>query len=340
MKANSFKQKAIILAVLAAAVLLIPTFVTGTLALQYIINIMIFAYFATSWNIIGGYAGQLALGNGVFVGIGAYVSAVLFSYEGVSPYVGMLVGGLVCAALAYVIGFLTFRLNGSYFALATVAMLHIIRLTFMSNKYMFGYKTNGALSFNIKWQGGIENLQFETNVGYFYMIFLLLVAGILISWYIKNSKMGYYLQAISTNPEAANSLGVNVMAMKLKANMISAFMMGVGGTFYTFFMSVIDPSKVLGYDMSVQILLFAIIGGSGTLVGPVLAAVLLVPLQDVLRGLVGASVQGLAPMVYGLILMIFVYFVPRGLWPTIVTAYDNFVFKRNKAKQMGGEGCE
>ena len=165
---------------------------------------------------------------------------------------------------------------------------------------------------------------------------VVLVVGILISWYIKNSKMGYYLQAISTNPEAANSLGVNVMAMKLKANAISAFMLGVGGTFYSFFLNVIDPSKMLGYDMSVQILLFAIIGGSGTLVGPILAAVLLVPVQDILRGIVGASVQGLAPMVYGLILIIFVYYLPRGLWPSIVTLYENLTFK--KKQRMAKDG--
>ena len=336
MKRKTWNPKVVSFGVICLAVLMIPRFITGTLTLQYIINIMIFAYFATCWNIVGGYAGQLALGNGVFVGIGAYVSAVLFNYEGISPFIGMLIGGAICAVLAIFIGSLTFRLNGSYFALATVAMLHIIRLTFMSNKYMFGYKTNGALSLNIKWRGGFQNMQFENNVGYFYLIFALLVVGILISWYIKNSKMGYYLQAISTNPEAANSLGVNVMAMKLKANAISAFMLGVGGTFYSFFLNVIDPSKMLGYDMSVQILLFAIIGGSGTLVGPILAAVLLVPVQDILRGIVGASVQGLAPMVYGLILMIFVYYLPRGLWPSIVTLYENLTFK--KKQRMAKDG--
>lgn len=323
-------KKIITLAVIALAVLLVPVFVKGTLALQYIINIMIFAYFATCWNIIGGYAGQLALGNGVFVGVGAYVSTVLFMYEGVSPFIGMIVGGLICALLALFIGYLTFRLNGSYFALSTVAMLHIIRLIFTNNKYMFGYKTNGALSLNLKWKGGFWNLQFENNSSYFYLIFVLLIVGIIVSALVKNSRTGYYLQAISTNPEAANSLGVNVLWMKLKANMISAFMMGIGGTCYAHFMNVIDPNRVLGYDMSVQILLFAIIGGSGTLVGPILAAVLLVPLQDILRGIVGASVQGLAPMVYGLILMVFVFYIPKGLWPTICSAYKNLQFKKKK----------
>ncbi|MBQ8537164.1 MAG: branched-chain amino acid ABC transporter permease, partial [Clostridia bacterium] len=265
MKNNKTKQY-IFLGALLVVLLLIPQFVTDALPLQYMINILIFAYFTSMWNIVGGYAGQMALGNGVFIGIGAYVSAVLFHYEGISPWIGMFIGGAVCALFALIIGSVTFRLSGSYFALGTVAMLHIIRLLFTNNKVILGYKTKGSLSFAIKWRGGgLANMQFDSNVGYFYLLLGLLIVGILVSWYVKNSKMGYYLQAISTNPPAANSLGVNVMGMKLKANMISAFMMGLGGTFYAQFMNTLDPNRVLGYDMSVQILLFSIIGGAGTL---------------------------------------------------------------------------
>ena len=202
----------------------VPVFVHRSLVLQYLINMMIFAYLALAWNIIGGYAGQLALGNGVYLGIGAYVAAVLYTYEGISPWVGMIVAGMIAAILALLVGGITFRLEGSYFALATVAMLHIIRITFMSNEYILGYRTKGALSFNIKWNGGLMNMQFEERSGYYWLFLGLLVVGILISAGIKNSKMGYYLQAICTNPDASGSLGVNVMGMKLIANCISAFM--------------------------------------------------------------------------------------------------------------------
>ena len=334
MKAK-FKQY-IFLGCLLIVLLLIPQFISDPLLLQYMINILIFAYFTSMWNIIGGYAGQMALGNGVFIGIGAYVSAVLFTYENVNPWIGMFIGGAVCALFALVIGSLTFRLSGSYFALGTVAMLHIIRLIFTSNKVILGYKTKGALSFVIPWRGGgLLNMQFNSNKEYFYLLLGLLVVGLLVSWYIKKSKMGYYLQALSTNPAAANSLGVNVMGMKLKANMISAFMMGLGGTFYAQFMNSMDPNRVLGYDMSVQVLLFSIIGGAGTLTGPVLAAVILVPFQDIIRGWVGSSVQGLAPMLYGVVLMLVVYFMPKGLWPTIVKIYKNRKFKKQEKSQEG-----
>lgn len=328
----------IFLGCLLLIVMMIPLFFNSALILQYMINILIFAYFTSMWNIIGGYAGQMALGNGVYVGIGAYVSAVLFTYEHVNPWIGMFIGGAVCALFALAIGAVTFRLSGSYFALGTVAMLHIIRLIFTSNKVILGYKTKGALSFALPWRGGgLLNMQFDSNVGYFYLLLGLLIVGLIVSWYIKTSKMGYYLQAISTNPAAANSLGVNVMGMKLKANMISAFMMGLGGTFYAQFMNTLDPNRVLGYDMSVQILLFSIIGGAGTITGPVLAAVLLVPFQDIIRGLVGSSVQGLAPMLYGIVLMLVVYFMPKGLWPTLVKIYNNKTMNKQKKGQVNVE---
>lgn len=239
----------------------VPVFINRSLVLQYMINMMIFAYLAQSWNIIGGYAGQLALGNGVYLGIGAYVAAVLYTYEGISPWVGMLVAGVIAAGIAFVVGRITFRLEGSYFALATVAVLHIIRITFISNNYILGYKTKGALSFNIKWRGGLENMQFDERSGYYWLFLGLLVAGLVISAIIKNSKMGYYLQAICTNPDAAGSLGVNVMGMKVLANCISAFMIAVGGSVYAFYLSVIDPSSVLGYDMSINILLLQLSEG-------------------------------------------------------------------------------
>ena len=325
----------IFLGCLLLIVMMIPLFFNSALMLQYMINILIFAYFTSMWNIVGGYAGQMALGNGVYVGIGAYVSAVLFTYEKINPWIGMFIGGAVCAVFALAIGAVTFRLSGSYFALGTVAMLHIIRLIFTSNKVILGYKTKGALSFALPWRGGgLINMQFDSNVGYFYLLLGLLIVGLIVSWYIKTSKMGYYLQAISTNPAAANSLGVNVMGMKLKANMISAFMMGLGGTFYAQFMNTLDPNRVLGYDMSVQILLFSIIGGAGTLTGPVLAAVLLVPFQDIIRGWVGSSVQGLAPMLYGIVLMLVVYFMPKGLWPTLVKIYNNWIAKKKEKGQV------
>ena len=333
MKVN---KKLIWLAIALLIAVALPLCVTNPYLLQYFINMLLFAYLATGWNVIGGYAGQMALGNGVYFGIGAYVSTVLFIYENLSPWVGMLVGGCVAALLALALGSMTFRLNGSYFSLSTVALLHVVRLLFLSNNEMFGYETRGAQGLYVPWRGeSFANMQFTGKTEYYYIILALFVIGIVVSWWIKNSRMGYYLSAINTNQEAAGSLGVNVMGMKLKASCISAFMTAVGGTFYAQFIMLVDPSSVLGYDLSVQIMLYAAIGGRGTLLGPVLAAFLLAPLNDLLRAAFGTTVSGLSLVVYGLALMLIIYFIPQGMWPYLSEKIQSA--KSAKAAKAGKE---
>ncbi|MCI8662339.1 MAG: branched-chain amino acid ABC transporter permease [Hungatella sp.] len=296
----------------------LPMMVSNPYALQFFINMLLFAYLATGWNIIGGYAGQMALGNGVYFGIGAYVSTVLFVYENLSPWVGMVLGGGVAAFIALLMGRMTFCLSGSYFSLSTVAVLHVIRLFVLSSNRLFGYETRGAQGIYVPWRGqSFLNMQFEGKTEYYYIILAFFVIGLFISWWIKTSRMGYYLAAINTNQEATSSLGVNVMGMKLKASCISAFMTALGGSFYAQFIMMVDPSRVLGYDLSVQIMLYAAIGGRGTLAGPVIAAFLLAPLNDLLRAVFGTTVSGLSLVFYGLALMLIIYFIPQGIWPYV-----------------------
>lgn len=320
---------------LAAAIfsLALPLCMTNPYMLQFCINMLLYAYLATAWNIIGGYAGQMAQGNGVYFGIGAYVSTVLFVYENVSPWIGMLAGAAVSAVLALALGSATFRLSGSYFALATVALLHVIRLIFLSNNTLFGYETRGAQGIYLPWRGqSFINMQFEGKTEYYYIILGLFVLGLAVSWWVKRSKMGYYLSAINTNQEAASSLGINVMGMKLKASMISAMLTALGGAFYAQFIMMVDPARVLGYDLSVQIMLYAAIGGRGTLAGPIIAAFLFAPLNDLLRAVFGTTVAGLSLLIYGLALMLVIYFIPQGLWPWFTSKIQN-----RKLKAAGQE---
>ena len=311
-------KKKIFLALIVVLVMLYPVFFRSGYVLQFGINILMYAMAAVALNIIGGYAGQLALGNGVYFGIGAFVSSVLYVYEGLSPWAGMLVAGLIAGLISLLIGSITFRLKGSYYALSTVALLFVIKMLFTSNTYILGYKTNGALGLTVPWTGeSFVNMMFMNKTAYFYIIFGLLAITILISNYINKSKIGYYLAAINTNPEAAASLGVNVMGMKLLAGFCSAFLTAVCGTFYAFVIQVVDPARVLGYDLSVQIMLYAIIGGMGTLWGPVTAAVIMVPLNDLLRAKLGSSMSGLSTVIYGVALCLIVYFMPEGLWKPI-----------------------
>jgi len=308
-------KKKIVFSIFALIVILFPIFFTSGYMLQFVINMFLFAYLAVSWNILGGYAGQLALGNGVYLGIGAYVSTVLFIYNDLSPWIGMFIGAMIAGILSLLLGSVTFRLSGTYYALATVAMLHVIRMIFLSNSTMFGYETKGALGLQVPWRGeSFWNMQFLDKMWYYYIILIFLAIALLISNYIKKSKMGYYLAAISTNPEAASSLGVNVKGMKQNAGFISAFLTALGGTFYAQVILVIDPARILGFDLSVQILVYAIIGGRQTLWGPAVAAFLLSPLSDYLRGTLGSSMAGLSIVIYAIIMMLIVFYMPAGIW--------------------------
>ncbi len=159
----------------------LPMMVSNPYALQFFINMLLFAYLATGWNIIGGYAGQMALGNGVYFGIGAYVSTVLFVYENLSPWVGMVLGGGVAAFIALLMGRMTFRLSGSYFSLSTVAVLHVIRLFVLSSNRLFGYETRGAQGIYVPWRGqSFLNMQFEGKTEYYYIILAFFVIGLFI----------------------------------------------------------------------------------------------------------------------------------------------------------------
>ena len=327
-------KKKVAFSIILLGFILFPLIFNNGYMLQFVINMFLFAYLAVSWNILGGYAGQLALGNGVYLGIGAYVSTVLFIYNGISPWIGMLIGALIAGILSLLLGSITFRLSGTYYALATVAMLHVIRMIFLSNNTILGYRTNGALGLQVPWKGeSFWNMQFLDKTWYYYIIFVFLVVALLVSNYINKSKTGYYLAAISTNPEAASSLGVNVKGMKQRAGFISAFLTAIGGSFYAQVILIVDPARLLGYDISIQILVYAIIGGRETLWGPAIAAFLLSPLSDYLRGALGSSMAGLSIVIYAIIMMLIVFFMPAGLWGKVELLIDKVLGDKKRNAQ-------
>lgn len=311
-------KKMIAVVLLGVCVALYPFLAGSGYAVQFLINMFMYAYFATAWNIIGGYAGQMAMGNGVYIGIGAYVSTVLYCTYNLSPWIGMFIGAVIAGLLSLLIGGITFRLSGTYYSLATVAFLHVTRMIVMSNNTLFGFETKGAIGIYIPFHGfSFANMMFESKTWYYFIILGMLIVALLISYKVKNSRTGYYLMAINTNQEAASSLGVNVMGMKLKAGFISAFLTALGGTFFVQLLSVVDPYRVFGYDLSAQIMIYTVIGGRGTLWGPVVAAALLSPMSDWLRSAFGANIPGLNLIIYGVVLMLIISFLPQGIWPLI-----------------------
>lgn len=331
------KKTLILLLILLAVFVVFPFTGVNQYYIQFVINMLMYAYFATSWNILGGYAGQMAMGNGVYVGIGAYITVVLYLYEGLTPWIGMLIGGLISAAIAYVFGRITFRLGGTYFALSTICLLHITRLLLYSNSVVFGYNTGGAVGLYIDWTGeNFWGMQFTSKTPFYFILLVMLILGAFVSWKVKTSRLGYYLSAIKTDQTAASSLGVDVMACKLKAGCLSAFMLAVGGAVFVFILAVVDPTRVLGIALSQQILLYCVVGGLGTIAGPICAAFLLSPLNDILRATLGAQYSGLALVVYGLALMLIILFLPNGIWDPMknffASLYDKLTNRKTAAQ--------
>jgi branched-chain amino acid transport system permease protein len=313
-KSISHDKKTPVLLILLSLLVLFPLFASNAYWVQLVALCMLYAYWSSGWNIIGGFAGQLSNGHAVYVGIGAYVTIILYKFENVSPWIGMLVAGLVAMLISVVIGVICFQLKGSYYTLSTVALLYVARIYFMSSRTVLGYETNAALGLKLDWVGeNFLGLQFRSKTPYYYIILVMMVLCIALCAYIKRSKIGYYLSAINTNQNAAASLGASVMGYKLIALLISAFLTAVGGGVYAFFLSVVDPATVFSYELALKIMLLAVVGGRGTLWGPVLGAFILIPINEIMRSQLGSRLAGISFVFYGILMMIIVFFLPKGL---------------------------
>ena len=281
---------------------------------QYVIHlavmILFFAYLGVAWNILGGYAGQFSFGHAAFFGLGAYTSTLLHLHYGVSPWIGMLLGGLAGVLLGLLSGFLSFRygLRGPYFALVMLAFAEMLRLSFetwMSKSHPLG------LPIPLKGTSLLD-FQFKDKGRYFSIVLVMLIAATFLCHRRVRSKIGAYWMAIRDNEDAAEALGVNAFAYKLLAMAISASLTAMGGTFYAQYFLTLEVNDVFGVQISVEILLSAIIGGAGTVFGPLVGAVALQLLAEVTRVYIRAF-SGFDLMVYGCVLILVIIFLPQGL---------------------------
>ncbi|MDS1139582.1 branched-chain amino acid ABC transporter permease [Pusillimonas sp. SM2304] len=295
--------------VFLALVALFPIFVSDSYALHFVWKILFWTVAACAWNIAGGYAGQFSLGHAAFFGIGAYTSTILFISFGVSPWLGMFVGAVLAALVSVVLAKLTLRLKGPFFALATIAFAEVLRIVVVNMRDI----TGGSQGLSVPFQPGIGNMMFGGREAYLYVMLALLVIVVLITHALERSWLGYSLAAIRNDEEAAETLGVDTEAMKILATGISAFLIAIVGTLYAQYILLIEPSTVMGLDFSIQVAVIAIIGGMATPAGPILGALLIVPLSEYLRAEFGGTFQGLYLLVYGALLMIMVIFMPTGM---------------------------
>lgn len=299
----------------ALAVLLVLPAVLGSYAVTVFIFIFFYAFLGQAWNLIGGYAGQLSAGHAAFVGLGAYTSAMLSIHAGLTPWLGMLVGGVLSATLGAVMGYLGFRfgLRGFYFVLLTVAFAEIFRVIALNSDWV-----GGAQGLYITFTGDPRQFQFQDNRVYYYVsLGLMLLATGVVAW-IERHRFGAYLVAIREDENACEALGVDTFRYKMLAIVVSAFLTGVGGTFYAFYLFSLQPNSVFGIPLSVEIIIRPIVGGSGTLLGPILGSFILSPLAELSRTWFSqGGWTGLHLIVYGALLIGVVLFLPQGAYPAL-----------------------
>lgn len=297
------------IAALAIGVGLIPVFVDSGAWINFVMMTLYAALLAQAWNILGGFGGQFSFGHALFFGFGAYVQAIAQLQWGLNPWVAFVIAGLISSIVGLGVGALTFRygLKGSYFALVTLAFAEVFRILAVSVPF-----TGAGVGLMIPLKESVANLQFESRVGFMYLILGLLVLALLVTWWLQNSKFGAYLQAVRDNEDAARAIGVNPFTVKMGAIALSAAFMGWAGAFYLQVFQYIDPSIAFGPHTSVEALVAAIVGGLGTLWGPLLGAVALHVLSDVTRNLFGA-LPGINMIIYGSLLIVIVMFMPRGI---------------------------
>lgn len=287
------------------------------------IMIMIFLYAAMGqgWNVLGGYVGQFSFGHAIFFGIGAYVSTLLFMHLGLSPWLGMLCSGAAGIILGLFIGFLVFRygLSGPFFALIMLAFAEIFYMLAMAWKAV-----GGALGLLVPPKGNsLLFMQFLSKEPFYFISLWMMIGSLYFVWRLERTRLGLYFRAVKEDHDAAESLSVNTFKVQMIAMAISAGMTAIGGTVYAQYLLFIDPASTFATINSVEIMIRPIIGGPGTVLGPLLGSVVLTPLSEFTR-LTFQSYSGVYLMFYGMILVIVIMFLPNGLMGIMKNLFHKF----------------
>ncbi|MFD2184100.1 branched-chain amino acid ABC transporter permease [Rhodoplanes azumiensis] len=312
---NGRGQVAVVLAFLV--LLLAPVAATRYL-LSVLTLILYFVYVGQAWNLMMGYAGQLSLGHALYVGLGGYISAALWVHFGIGPWLGVVPSVAIAAMFGAAIGWLGFRfgIEGVYFALLTIAFAEFTRIGFDHIGFV-----GGAGGLFIPYEesrlGEWWNLR-GSQVFFYYLAFGMAVLAVLLTALLARSRLGYQWLAIREDETAARALGIDVFRAKMKAVLISSSMTAVGGVFYAFYYNSLFPAQLFDMSRSIELILGPIVGGTGTVFGPVIGAFVLTPLGEILIAVTekaGINAPGAKAIFFGLILMVIIYLVPTGVWP-------------------------
>jgi branched-chain amino acid transport system permease protein len=294
---------------LALVFILYPFVFSNAFYLDIGVALLLAAISASAWNIVGGYAGQVSVGHSMFFGAGAYLPLLVYTHWQLPPIVGVPLGIVVSLILAVIVGMPTFRLSGHYFSMATIAVAELIRLVVGTIDFL-----GAAIGLQGPAVGrGWYDLTFRGELPYYFIFLAVLVILLFITWQVQRSRFGYYLRAIKAGERAARSLGVPVRRTKLFALMLSATFTSVAGSLYSIKTGFIDPESGFGILVSVQMVIIAALGGAGTLYGPLIGAILLIPLQTATNTWFGGGGTGLTYILYGGIIVVIARFEPGGL---------------------------
>ncbi len=303
-------------AALFALAALAPLTIRDNYFLDTIALILLWGAMAGAWNIAGGFAGQVSLGHAAFFGLGAYLVALPQVYWGWSAWFGLLVGAGVSAAVGLVVGYLSNRLRGPYFALSTIALSQVLLVVFSRWREV----TKGGEGVPIPFRPGFENLAFVGKAPWVYVMLVYVLVVFAVAVYLERGRFGYLLAAVREDEDAAEALGIDSRRLKVVAVVVSALLTAVGGALWAQSVGFVDPFYVFSIDISVKLALIAIIGGMGRSVGPLVGSVLIISTESYLRATLSgpqAGQTGLYLIIYGLILIVVVRFLPQGLAPLV-----------------------
>ena len=310
----------------------IPGLITSGFTYHVLILILLYGSMAQSWNIIGGYCGQVSFGHSVFFGIGAYGAGMAVVKYGLLPWPGVLAGAVLAALVAMAISFPCFKLSGHYFAIATFAIVEIFNRLFMVWDWVGGAL---GLDYGLTDEGWFTFVWYDTKKYYFYgaLILLAIVFGV-VRW-IEEHRLGYYLRAVREGQDAAESLGVNSTRVKLVAMGISAFLAALCGAFYAQYNFRVDPPMVMSLDMSMKFVLITILGGCGFFWGPLLGAAILIPLQEYSRIWLGGTGGGVDLIIFGFLIVVVVIKQPTGVMGILYGILHRFT--KSRSSEVAGD---
>jgi branched-chain amino acid transport system permease protein len=314
----------------AVALALLPVVVRNSFYLHVAIMILMWTLLGSAWNVLGGLAGQVSFGHAALFGIGAYVTMILYLKAGVAPWWGIPVGGLAAALVSLPIGLVCFRLRGPYFSLATLAVAEIVKLVALNWESV----TNGPVGFLITGLPPVSLLghavDWESKVPFYAVAALLALAGMAATAWLQGARLGAYLVAIRENEDAAEAVGIDTVRAKVLTLALSSFLAGLGGGFYAFYFRYVDPDAVLNISLSMEMVFIAMVGGLGTVGGPLIGAIFLTTVGESVR----ERFQVGHLIFYGLFMMLVIRYLPEGIWGrarTLLSSLRARVFRHGAA---------